>query len=372
MLNNVYICLDWYNYDELAEIEKYNNNLKEKNSKEIFNKFYSKNNTYEENSKIMEYTTSLEYFMFINYLKENKWYNLKNIITLTNPSLFILNNKLYQIKNNKIIQLNINKVWFFSLRWINWQHPFFFILKSLLKQKWSIASRNNDFLKMSTRWKFFALNSLYDNWKNNLIWSIIIPFNIKKEDYELFKNFIYNKLWNNILIKKDFYSCWEWNFPISLENYDEFQKNKFEKALFNNEMRIEAVYIVPIEKFTEEYRVYFTKIDWKISIYSVKNKSINIDIDEITRMDVFKYWWFFEWDYIDNNELKNNYNFIIKKSIKYIKNLDYNCWNLEFGKNINGKFVFFEVNTMGSVMPYKWEDTKNIIEYYNNLFKTFI
>jgi len=370
MLRKVYISLDSYNKDEIEEIEKYNF-LINKEAEEVFEKFYSKSNNVEENRKIMEYTTSLEYIMFVNYLLQKKWYDISLIDTLINSSLFIFNDKLYEIKNNEINELDIDNVWFFSLRWINWQHPFFFVLKSLIKSKWWFITKNNDCLQMTTRGKFYALSSLY---KKNiwLIWNIIIPFNIKREQYEIFKNFIKNNFWDYILIKKDFYSCWEWNFPISLNNYDINQENKFKKAMDNNDSRIDAVYIVPIEKFIEEYRVYFTKVNWDILIHSVKKKNINIDLEEIVKMDVFRYWWYFDWNYVSIEQLKKEYKFIIKHSMKYLKNVSYNCWNLEFWKNINWEFRFFEVNTMWSVMPYKWEDTKNLIQYYNKLFENFI
>lgn len=368
MFNKVYICLDSYNTDEIEEIKNYNF-LSSSSSQEIFQYFYSKSNSYEENQTVMAYTTSLEYFLFYQHLLK-LWYNSTHIETLITPSMFIYNDKLFIINNEKIEELFIDKVWFFSIRWIDWQHPFFFILKTLLKSKWGKALRNNDYSNMNTRWKFFALNCLFEKPKE-LLSNIIIPFNIKEKDYQIFVDFIKSNMWDSILIKKDFYSCWMGNFPIDLWNCDDFQYGKFKTSMQNHSNKVEAVYIVPIEKFTEEYRVYFVKWDNKVNIYSVKKKNININIDEVHKMDVFKYWGLYDWDYIPLEDFYGKYDDAYQWAIKYLQTLDYSFWNIEFWKNENWEFVFFEVNTMWSALPYKWEDTNLLISYYDNIFKYF-
>lgn len=369
MFNKIYICLDWYNLDEVQEIKNYSF-LSHSNFQEIFRCFYSKSNTYEENQIIMQYTTSLEYFLFYTYLLKI-WYDTKNIETLINPSLFIYNDTLFIIDNWEIKQLFIEQVGFFSIRWINWQHPFFFILKTLLSSKWWKALRNNDYSYMNTRWKFFALNSLYKK-RSELLWDIIIPFNIKKSDYQVFANFLKNNLGDSILIKKDFYSCWMWNFPINLSNFDSFQENKFINAIKNNSDKIDAIYIVPIEKFIEEYRIYFVKFEEKINIYSVKTKRVNITKDEIHKMEVFKYGGYYDWEYIELEKFYLEYNYVYEVVLKYLETLDYNFWNIEIWKKENWEFSFFEVNTMWSALPYKGNDTNSLINYYENIFKHFI
>jgi hypothetical protein len=319
----------------------------------------------------MELTTSLEYYMFL-YNLNSQWYNKNQIYTLVNPSLIIFNESIYHIVEKNMVKLDIKKAWFYSMRWINWQHPFFFLLNTLVTKHWGEASYPNNLnIKMMTsRWKFHALNSLYKK-REKYIWNIMFAHNIKISQYKILQKFIYDNIWKDILIKKDFRSCWEWNYPVDLKNFDEFQSDKFNLAFETNDVKYDALYIVPIEEFSEEYRIYFTKVDWKIKIHSIKKKEINITKDEIMAMKVFEYWGSFTWSYIENIERKSKYKKVNETAKKLIKNLDYTSWILEFWKTIDWRFVFFEVNGMWAVMPYKWEDTKNITKYYHNLFKCF-
>lgn len=371
MFKDIYILLDWMNNEERDEIFKFNYLIEAQSTDEIIDSFYSKENTSEENDKKMWLTTSLEYFMFVYYLK-SKWYKKSQIKVLFDPSLLIFNDKLYQITADKIVYLSIYKVWFFSLRWINWQHPFFFLLKTLIGLKWGKASKANDLNMnmMTTRWKFHALNSLYKR-RSKYIWDIIMIHEIKSSQYDILRKFISDNMWNNILIKKDFRSCWNWNYPVDLKKFDDSQKKKFDIAIVRNAIKYEAVYIVPIEEFIEEFRIYFTKVKWKIKIHSIKKKITNTTIEDILKMEVFKYWWMFKWGYVTNKERKTTYKKEYKLSIKLLKNLDYTNWILEFWKTVDWRYIFFEVNGMWAVMPYKWEDIENIRKYYDWIFENF-
>lgn len=121
---------------------------------------------------------------------------------------------------------------------------------------------------------------------------------------------------------------------VDLENYDDKQRQKFERVMNGHREFGKEVYISPFEKFIEEYRVYFTKLNEKIKIYSLKKKTVTSPEEDIIKAENFEYYTnvMIKWEYIENKEWRTTRKELIKASKEYIKKLEYTTGALEFGK----------------------------------------
>lgn len=368
MYKKIYISLDNVWDDVTKEINEYNFLLKEKNISVIWNHFRIKKKI-EDREKFMISVFSLELYLLVNYLDKNG-YDLSKIEILQDKPMFIYNDDLYKIENNNIVKLETENVWFFSVRWTNWNYPFFFILEKIICSKgWNMEKTNNLNRNVLWKWKFYALNSLYLD-RKNLIWDILIPYKISKQDYKVFIEFIETNIWHKIVLKKDSTQLWQWVIVVDLEKYDQKQQEKFEKMMLSHKDFWKEVYIIPYKKFKEEYRIYFTKYAWNIRIFSLKKKVVTSSEEEIFNAETFEYYKnvMLSWSYIENRDWDEN---LIKISKEYISKLEYTTWALEFWKMENWDLMFFEVNSMADPICYEWEDMNNMSNYYNNIFDNF-
>lgn len=369
MYNKIYINLDNI-WDEIkTEIEEYSFLLKEKNINNIWNHFRIKKKI-EDREKFMISVFSLELYLFINYLN-NLWYDLSKIEILKDRPMFIYNDDLYKIEDFVIEKMDTDNVWFFSVRWTNWNYPFFYILNKLIRAKWWVMTKSNDINRnLIWKWKFYALNSIYTE-RKKLIWDIVIPYKISENLYNIFSDFLKKKIGWKIVLKKDSTQLGQGVYVVDLDNYDLSQQNKFKKVMLWHKEFWKEVYITPFKQFKEEYRIYFTKFKWDIKIFSVKKKIVTTPLNEIVKADNFEYYTnvMLEWSYIEN---KNWDKKLIKVSKHYIDKLEYTTWALEFWKTLEWKLVFFEVNSMADPICYEWEDMKNMTKYYKSIFKSFL
>jgi len=373
MLNKIYIHIDNLPTADKKEISTYSFLRNEMDSNEIWNNYIIRDRKIPDNKKHLISVEVLELYLFINYLK-NKWYSDSQIELVNDKSLLLYNDDLYKIENWTYLKMDIKKVWFFSMRWQWWNNPFFYLLKSVIEGKWWKMKRTND-IKRNLQWKckFYALNSLYKK-RKQLIWDIVVPYKIKQKDYNIVVSFLIEKLWWKVVVKKDMTIAWEGVFITNLLDYDSIQRNKFESVMKTHMQLWRELYIVPFEKFKEEYRIYFTKLDWKIIAHSLKRKNILSSDEEIFKADSFKYYKNIklEWSYIENKDWEWKYKNIIKISKKYLKNLDFTTGTLEFWETLDWRLIFFEVNSMSAALCYDWEDVWNMTRYYHTLFKNFL
>lgn len=363
MYKKIYISVEWL--DKPEELEKFWFLFEENNIENIWSYSMKVWKSYE--WKIYDVAV-LEIFLFHCYLR-NKWYKKDDINILYNKSLFISNNSLYKIENKKCIKLGIKNVWFYSLRAWKLNFPFFFILKKIIeKKKWSFVRTNNLNNHIYWKWKFYSLYNLYSNRKESL-GDIVIPYNIKWENIDIFRMFLKTNLSNNIVVKKDFSCAWKWVFIVDVDNYTDFQKNKFQNSIKDNWYFSQTSYILPYYDFKEEYRFYFTMDESWIKIFSFKRKLILSSLEDAINAENFRYFKNIKikWEYIENKDY-SNYKDIFDFAYKNISILWFDTWTFECWKTHDGKIIFFEVNPMSATLCFEWEDEKNMNSYYNWVF----
>ncbi len=359
-LKKIYVCFNITSKEEEDELNKLSFLFNELDFDKILEQKLKRN---------IDYATTLEIYLLICTLR-NKWYN--DIELLINPSLFIFNENLYKISNNIVIKLDINNIWFFSVRWYNWDHPFFYLLKNIIEEKWwNMTKTNYDNSSFNDNWKFRSIGALYKK-RKKFIWNIIVPHDIKENEYNVFKNFIKENIWNKIVIKKNFWEFWKEVFMLDLENYDELQKKKFIDNLDTHLIKTKEIYITSFELFKNEYRVYFTNFNKVPKIYSIKMKHLKWDENEIFKEFNFYYKGKFTWEDMTNVQMKNEYKYIINISKKYVNNLDYTSWVLEFWEWVWWSLILFEVNHMWASLCTTKEDSDNMREYYKEIFKNYL
>lgn len=367
MLKKIYISAD--DLEKENEIEKFYFLFDEKKVFEIWK--YSMKMWEPYDWRIYDVAV-LEIFLFYNYLIK-KWYKKSDIEILSNKSMFIKNDDLYKIENWKIIKLETDNVWFFSTRAINWNNPFFFLLRKIIEKKgWIMKRTNSENSCIYWKGKFYALNFLY-NKRNKFIGDIIIPYKITEENYIIFKDYLKNNFSKKIVIKRDFSCAWQWVYVIDTENFDSKQNDKFNIAMKNKDIHYKGVYITPYYEFEEEYRFYFTKHNDKIKIYSFKKKKIMSSIQDIIKADTFQYYKNvkIKWEYVEKKYWKE-YKKIFNLASKYLKKLEYSTGTLEFWKTIDWKIIFFEVNPMSATLCYRWEDEENMNNYYLGIYNNLL
>lgn len=371
MYKKIYINLDNISDNAIDEINKYNNLFYEKDTKEIWDKFRIQRLQKSFKETINDVNV-LELFLLTNYIQE-LWYKAYQIELLINKPLFIHNDELYKIENWECILLDTEDVWFFSVRWSNWNYPFFFILEKIISKKWWKMLKTNDLNRnIVFKEKLYALNDLYLN-REKYIGNIVIPYKIHTENYNIFISYLKDNLSSQIVLKKDWTQLWQWVFVVDLDNFWEIQEKKFNNMKTHNEF-LKEIYIVPFEEFQEEYRVYFTKYNWIPKIYSLKKKKVTSEKEQIFNTESFEYYKnvMLEWTYINNSLWFCEYRELYEISLEYINLLQYNVWALEFWKTKDWRFIFFEVNSMADPICYEWEDMDNMTEFYNSIFKNFL
>ncbi|MDD3302691.1 MAG: hypothetical protein PHN31_03970 [Candidatus Gracilibacteria bacterium] len=367
MYKKIYINLD--NLEKEGEIFKFHFLFDEKNIFRIWDYSMKMGETYD--GRVFDLAT-FELFLFFNYLKK-KGYKKENIEVLSDTELFIKNDDLYKIENGNVYKLETKNVGFFSTRGINWNNPFFFILSKIIEKKGGVMKKtNNKNSFVYGKGKFYALNSLY-NERKNYIGDIIIPYNIKKDNYDNFINYIKSSFSSKIVIKKDFSCAGQGVYVIDLDRDDSINKEKFVNGLTNTELHYKGIYITPYYNFEDEYRFYFTKYGGKIKLFSFKRKQILSSFEEIVNSSTFQYYKNvkLKWEYVKNSDW-NNYKDVIKLAKKYLDKLEYSTGTLEFGKTVDGKYIFFEVNPMSATLCYRGEDEKNLNDYYLSIFDNFL
>lgn len=366
MFKRVYYFVDELDIEWYNELLRFIDLLNINSYEEIYDKHFKLWTDKLKDNSTYWYWTNLEAFLFAKYLKD-KWIN--DFKLLYRPELFILNEKLFIIQNRLVEEIELENTAFYTLR-TDFNHPFHEILDIILKKKWWIINKPTFRPIESTsqeRNKFFGIIWLYND-REKFLGNMVIPYWILKENYEIFLNFIKNNFNTKVAIKKDWYQCREWISMLNLKSSDlEFNIKKASEILNNHSNSRYASYITPFYKFKKEYRIYFIKKWANIKIYSVKQKNLEIDSENVFLWDTFKENMYFKWDVLEKKDWLA-IDHIFENSYKMISLMNFETWNLEFWETEDGKIIFFEVNPMWSPMIFKWEDENNIHEYYMDLF----
>ena len=377
MYKKIYVNLDNIPLDVSKEIEEFLFLKEEDDIEIIWRNFRMKMKEQRKQwEKYMISVFSLELYLFLRHLRK-EWYTMDQIEILRDRPMFIHNDDLYEIRNGKWMKMETDNVWFFAIRWWNWGYPFFFLLKRLIGKKWWKVMKTND-IKRNIIWKgkFYALDTLYED-RGRLIGDIVVPYKVSPQHYPIFLDFLRKKMWWKIVLKKDNTQLWQWVFVVDLENFDEDQNAKFTRVMKTHKEFGKEVYLMPFDQFEEEYRVYFTKFHGKIKIYSLKRKFVTSSVEDIVKADNFEYYTnvMLKWEYIENKEWQwegKRYSQLIETSKEYVEKMDYTTGALEFGKTLDGRLVFFEVNSMADPITYEWEDMDNMQGFYEDIFNNII
>lgn len=364
MFSKVYIFAEWLEKKE--ELEKFSFLFDKENIDDIWEYSMKVWKSYE--WKIYDVWV-LEIFLFFNFLRK-KWYNKEDIEIVYDKPMFIYNEEFYFIEWWLIKKQDIKNIWFFSLRASNLNFPFFYILKHIIEKNGGVFSRTNDFNNyVYWKGKFYSLYQLY-KYREDTLWDVIIPYNIRWFNLQIFANYLKNNFSNNIVIKKDFSCAWKGVYVIDLENFDDIQEEKFETSLMDNWYFNKTSYILPYYDFEEEFRFYFNKNkDW-LKIYSFKRKKVLSTLQEAIDSKNFQYFKNIKikWEYISSLEY-SQYADIFEYARHNINILEFDTWTFECWKTKDGKIIFFEVNSMSATLCFEWEDKENMNSFYYDLFE---
>ena len=344
-------------YDKFTKFSK----LQNASASEIWKHYPSTGlNNYDSNTMVLE-ASIIETYLLINYLKKN---NIKARLWHNNP-LFIHNDKLFRINGKEVIEEKLDNIYFVSLREAL-SHPFFRLLKIILEKKNGSLVKPNMQTMQNTGCmnKLYAILELYEK-RENYLGDIIVPFNITSRDYEVFIKYIKENFGSKIVLKKD---CVQEGKGVIFKDLSrDNQMQSISKILDAHKAKDREVIISPAYEIIREYRCYFTKHINKTEIYSIKQRINAEDIDVFDKDDITIY----KNISVSWHEVKTDskvFEFGVNLTKEMLEHLSYNTGCLEFAQTKCGKIIFFEVNQMAGPLPFAGEDTKNMTNYYENIF----
>ena len=294
---------------------------------------------------------------------------MNEIYPVYQPELFITNDKLYAIIEDEISEIPLEGTGFFTLR-TDFNHPFHEILDYLVQKNGGVINKPTFRPIASTsqeRNKFFGIIGLYPK-REEFLQDIVIPYGIREENYPRFLAWIKENFNSKIVLKKDGFQCC---YGISMidfgKNTEEENLKRAAFVLDSQRTPRNAAYITPYHSFESEYRMYFVKTKQTKKIYSIKQKHLKTNQEELFANSTFRESFSFDWSCVPRekwSEIKS----IIDRAYEMIEQMDFETGTLEFGITQKGAIVFFEVNPMGSPMVFGGEDKNDIHEFYMDLF----
>ena len=357
----VFISLDNIPDEALTELQDHFHLIDEQDPYAIWQLWRSKNLDGSTNDFTLQNIYTLETFLFINYLKRQ---GIEDIEVLNDQQLFLLNDDLYRIVGDEVIKEDLTNIGFLSVRATNWNYPFFSLLETLVDAHGGVLNKTNRIPKKPVffKGKFYALNSLYPL-REELIGDIVVPY--KVTSHAVFLDFLRHKLGDRLILKRDNTQVGQGVIPVDAsypEAYDKFSKEMRSHVAFLHE-----IYIVPYYQFKIEYRVYFTKFDNEIELYSMKHKKVSARYGDIFTKKNFEYYTnvHLDWEYIPRHQWPEE---VVALARKYIDNLHYNTGSLEFGFTEDHRLIFFEVNAMSDPVAFRGDDIKDMQRYYEDIF----
>lgn len=309
------------------------------------------------------YEPIFETYLTLNYCREidvpsKIWYQ---------PSLFIYNDNLYRIHGRRILKVDLEKVYFHTLR-ETMAHPFFSILSILLeKNNGKIAKPNqNTMVNIKCKNKMHAIKLLYKH-RSNYLQDIIIPYNIKQKDYNLFMRFVHSNLGDKVVFKND---CIQGGKGVIFRDLSKgYDSPELIESFKKHNSSQNELLITPAYDIQSEYRCYFTYFGNQIKVFSIKQrKTLTQGDDLFTSVNAQIYKSIaVEWVLIDSKT--QQFNDISLMAEELIKQMDYDTGCIEFAITKEEKLVFFEVNYMSGPLTYPGQDLEDMDNYYQEIFK---
>lgn len=372
MSKKIYYFVDELTSEGYKELKDFLYLLEASSYDEIYDKHFKLWTDKKKDASSFWFGTNLEVFLFRKFLRDSN-IDIEKFYLFYKPELFIVNNELFIIENQKIIKIDIKDAYFFTLR-SDFNHPFHEILDILCQKKWWHINKPT-FRPIDTtfseRNKFTGVIGLYKN-SFQYLDNIVIPYGVQEENYGLFLEWIGINFWNKLVLKQDGYQCWYGLTMLNLleQTLDE-NITKSKKAFAWQLSSIYRPYITQYYEFKNEYRVYFIKTENEITLYSIKQKQLQINPEKLFSGESFKDTASYKWSYIEKKDWKD-YEAIIQASKNMISSMIFETGTLEFWETQDNKIIYFEVNPMWSPMVFEWSDMKDIHEFYMDLFKLLI
>lgn len=310
-------------------------------------------------------TSIIEPYLLLQYLKEEEiycrfWYN---------NALFIYNDDVYRIVGKDIVKIDIEGMYYFSFR-ESFAHPFFQIFEKLLEKNGGKLCKPNKATMRNTGCmnKMFAMNELYTN-REKYVQDLIIPYNIKPNDYSVFMQFVKDNLGSKVVFKND---CIQEGKGVIFKNLDEnLVVPELKKSMDMHKQRQKELLIAPAYNIVDEYRCYFTNYK-EAKIFAIKqreNKTEEKDYYSKENIHInvnMKVKW---------HEIKNSsevFKDAAKIAYEMIDLMSYDTGCLEFAITDKNKIVFFEVNQMAGPLPFEGEDCENMNKFYLSMFDEMV
>ena len=306
-------------------------------------------------------TSIIESYLFLQYLKKDNikckfWYN---------NSLFIYNDSLYRIIEDKIIKVDLDGLYYFSFR-ESFNHPFFAFLEYLLEKNGGKLSKPNKQTMNNTGCmnKMYAFLELYP-YRDKYLHDVIIPFNLKQYDYEIFLKFCHEHIGAKIVFKND---CMQEGKGVVFKNLnDGYDTSLIKKSLDKHKTKQKELMITPVYDIKNEYRCYFTNYN-EAEIFAIKQR-VNLtdekDLYEKENIQIYKNIKV-KWLEIKNDS--DTFKMASKIAYEMINIMSYDTGCLEFAITNDKKIVFFEVNQMAGPLPFDGDDCLNMNNYYLSMF----
>jgi hypothetical protein len=308
-----------------------------------------------------QHASFIEPFLLINYLNERDipyslWYD---------NAICIMNDDLYRFTQEGPIKENLRGTYFFTLReWF--RHPFFTILKTILRQQKGDLVKPNaqSMINPGCMNKFFGLCELYEL-RSKYIQDIAVPYNLKPHHYPAFVDLIRANMGPHVVFKQD---CIQEGAGVMFADLD--NKNIIESVspyLARHMNLRQEVMITPAHQIEREFRCYFVK-NYRLKIYAIKErknvttlkemlgkKNIHIGTNIVSKWSAIT-------PGMPDHALAEN---IAREMLGF---LSYDTGCLEFAITNEGNIVYFEVNPMAAPLPFAGKDLALTNDYYSNLF----
>ncbi len=198
-----------------------------------------------------------------------------------------------------------------------------------------------------------------------IFWDISIIFLTNPIYIKYVRNILKDR-YNKIVLKSSQSEMWKWVFTFNTK--DIYYDKKIDKIL--NSYIYKPIFTVPFFEIKNEYRIYYTYIDKKLTIYTAKlkqNKNME-DAFNKWKLEMYKEldvsFTYFDKDKFTEEELK-----FIKTITKWVWR---KVWVLEFIKTKDNELYLMEINHLWWLLTCNKKDIDFLWNFYNNLYSNLL
>lgn len=305
----------------------------------------------------------IELMMFLKYMMVNDICSLDDIVYIYYKNFILYNDDLYVEFEWSYVKVVQDKIWLVTSR-DSFRHPLFI---ALINQQKKLKNPKIKVFMPNFFWNRSFYDKLYFIWKlypkrKDTIWDICIPFLMKNDVWSVQRvlSFAKEKLWEKLILKKNFWQAWVSVKLFDASNIDEDRVDYIKIKFFQYSWySTESTYIMPYYKIIKEYRLYFVYKKWEIKIYSWKNKKNLSNEKELATYKDFGILNSIKADrqYMDPDEFIKQ-NKLMKYATWIIKNAWLQTWVLEFCEVEWWKLIFLEINNLWWALMMPWKDVE--------------